>query len=127
VAKPTSGGGVPADVPLIKIQFTFSDGGHNDFFQTFTLIKERLHHAREMGMDTRGRDVDIEPPPIYSIGGAAEHPRASGGQSAAAPSTQQTSRQPPPPDGPPPDYEEARGSLVNVDLEDQSRVAAERG
>jgi WW domain-binding protein 2 len=120
VARPVSGGGIPADVPLFKLQFTFSEGGHNDFFQTFTLIKERLHHAREMGLDTRRGNVDLEPPPMYSAGGEGVGSAEPVTTNVATPATpQQIASQVPPPNEPPPGYEEAQASAGRTNTQDR--------
>lgn len=74
IVKLVAGGGIPSDLPRIDIKLTFKDGGHSDFQSKFELIKERLHHARELELET-GQTLNVtdEALPPY------EPPRATSG------------------------------------------------
>jgi len=114
-------------IPRIEVKFTFKDGGHSDFQTKFEWLKERLHHAQELGMIP---GQNFEPPPPYdpdvpgpSSGGPG--PGASTSNSQAGASDQNQPPQPPP-DEPPPDYLEAQTSAVAIQYEERMREEAER-
>jgi hypothetical protein len=52
------------NIPRIETKFTFNNGGHSDFQAKFEWLKNRLHHAQEMGI-IPGQNV--EPPPPYDL------------------------------------------------------------
>jgi hypothetical protein len=128
VVRPVPGGGIPMNIPRIEVKFTFKDGGHHDFQTKFEWLKERLHHAQELGM-TPG--ANFEPPPPYDpqapgpagSGDPAAGESASGAQESAAAPTQPPQ---PPPDEPPPDYLEAQTSAITIEYEERMREEAER-
>ncbi|KAK0628957.1 hypothetical protein B0T17DRAFT_614805 [Bombardia bombarda] len=64
VVRPVPGGGIPMDIPRIDAKLIFKDGGHHDFQTRYEWLKERLHHAQELGM-IPGQNV--EPPPPYDL------------------------------------------------------------
>jgi len=114
-------------IPRIEAKFTFKDGGHNDFQHKFEWLKERLHHARDLGM---APGQNFEPPPPYdpavpgSTSGASD---AEGGASSARAGASDQNQPPqPPPDEPPPDYLEAQTSAVAIQYEQRMRDEAER-
>lgn len=118
LVKPVSGGGIPAHIPRIEAKFIFKDGGHIDFQTKFERLKERLHHARELGLLP---SQNLEPPPPYDAS-------APGGSSSNVPLNTQAQQHPPPPapDEPPPDYAEAQAQAVSMRLEERMREEAER-
>ncbi|KAK5661996.1 hypothetical protein OQA88_10107 [Cercophora sp. LCS_1] len=127
VVKPVPGGGIPMDVPRIEAKFIFKDGGHSDFQSKFEWLKERLHHAQELGM-TPGQN--FEPPPPYDPNTPGP---SSGGPGAGASSSEvlqgsADQHQPPQPspDEPPPDYVEAQSQAIAIQYEQRAREEAER-
>lgn len=127
--RPVPGGGIPMHIPRVEVKFTFRDGGHSDFQSKFEWLKERLHHAQELGLIP---GQNLEPPPPYESSTPAGQPSSSssagptsGDVPAGAPQTQQ---QPPPPapDEPPPDYVEAQAQAVAMRYEERVREEAER-
>lgn len=120
-------------IPRVEVKFIFRDGGHSDFQSKFEWLKERLHHAQELGL-VPGQN--LEPPPPYepyTPATSSSGPSASG-SSPAGPSgdpqagTQQQ-QQPaqPAPDEPPPDYVEAQSQAITMRYEEREREEAERG
>ncbi|KXX81583.1 hypothetical protein MMYC01_202736 [Madurella mycetomatis] len=117
VVRPVPGGGIPMHIPRIDVKFIFRDGGHSDFQTKFEWLKERLHHAQELGVLP---SQNIEPPPPYEAGGP--------GPSDSVPAGSQTQDQPPQPapDEPPPDYVEAQTQAITMRYEERMREEAER-
>jgi hypothetical protein len=122
--KPVAGGGLPLDLLRVEVKLTFKDGGHSDFQSKFELIKERLHHARELELET-GQTLNVtdEPLPPYE----ASH-RNTESRGVARPPGQS---QPPPaahpaPDEPPPNYVEAQAQAIGIQYEERTRDEAER-
>jgi len=122
------------DIPRIDVKFIFRDGGHSDFQAKYEWLKERLHHAQELGMIP---GQNLEPPPPYD----ANAPEASSatvgrdvpsggtaGPSGATATTTSSQHQPPQPapDEPPPDYLEAQAQAVAIQYEERERGEAER-
>ncbi|KAK3350018.1 hypothetical protein B0T25DRAFT_570619 [Lasiosphaeria hispida] len=128
IVKPVPGGGIPMNIPRIEAKLTFKDGGHSDFQSKFEWLKERLHHAQELGM-VPGQN--LEPPPPYdpaTPGGSSAGPGRSTGSGSAQGSTAGQQYQPPQPapDEPPPDYLEAQTQAVTIQYEQRMREEAER-
>jgi hypothetical protein len=142
--RPVPGGGIPMHIPRIEAKFVFRDGGHSDFQTKFEWLKERLHHAQELGLNP---SQNLEPPPPYEFGAsaaAAAAPSAGSGPSVTSASnagtrTQQQQQQqqqpqeqdlpqpaPPAPDEPPPDYVEAQAQAITMRYEERMREEAER-
>ncbi|KAL2016848.1 hypothetical protein VTK56DRAFT_2923 [Thermocarpiscus australiensis] len=122
VVRPVPGGGIPMHIPRIDVRFIFKDGGHSDFQAKFEWLKERLHHAQELGIIP---GQNLEPPPPYEPSG----PGPSSGQSGTVPTSVSTEQQQPPPPGPdepPPDYLEAQAQAVAMQYEERMREEAER-
>jgi hypothetical protein len=98
------------NIPRIEAKFTFNDGGHGDFHAKFEWLKERLHHAQELGI-IPGQNV--EPPPPYDLepgpSSGAPTAQATAGDTSTSTTGQQQQPQPPQPapDEPPPDCVEA--------------------
>ena len=137
-AKPRAGGGIPGDVPRIEILLIFNHGGVEGFHSKYSLMYDRLTHARDVARETGTRitvhDDDLPPYSAAGAGGAPEEP--SPGQSAQASSattqnqaqtqTQQTQQSQPTPNEPPPDYDEAQAQAVEQQFEERDRQDAER-
>ena len=115
-------------IPRIEARFTFKDGGHHDFQTKFEWLKERLHHAQELGM---APSHNLEPPPpydparpgAYSVGPSSAMNNDHIQESATA----QNQPPQPAPDEPPPDYLEAQAQAVAMQYEQRMREEAERG
>ncbi|KAL1842913.1 hypothetical protein VTJ49DRAFT_3701 [Mycothermus thermophilus] len=116
--RPVPGGGIPAHIPRVEVKFTFRDGGHSDFQTKFEWLKERLHHAQELGL---APGQNLEPPPPYEPGPVGS---PTGGAGVGA--HQQQQPPPPAPNEPPPDYEQAQSQAVTMRLEERMREEAER-
>ena len=112
-------------IPRIEVKFIFRDGGHSDFQTKFEWLKERLHHARELGL-TPGQN--LEPPPPYEVNSSAAPSSSGASGSTPADAQAQQEQQPPPPapDEPPPDYVEAQTQAVTMRYEERVREEAER-
>ncbi|KAK4453901.1 hypothetical protein QBC34DRAFT_393719 [Podospora aff. communis PSN243] len=126
VVRPVPGGGVPMGIPRIDVKLTFKDGGHSDFQSKFEWLKERLHHAQELGM-TPGQN--FEPPPPYdpdAPGPSSGGPGLGGSTNTQAGAADQNQPPLPAPDEPPPDYLEAQTSAVTIQYEERMRQEAER-
>ncbi len=114
-------------IPRIEARLTFREGGHSDFQAKFEWLKERLHHAQELGLIP---GQNLEPPPPYDP--ATPGPSSTGPGSAEASASQQGGtagpNQPPQPapDEPPPDYLEAQTQAVAMQYEQRMREEAER-
>lgn len=119
--RPVPGGGIPMHIPRIEVKFVFRDGGHSDFQNKYEWLKERLHHAREMGLNPGS---NLEPPPPYEDNA----PGTSSGPAGSAPAGTSDQPQPPPPvpDEPPPDYVEAQTQAISTQYEERVRQDAER-
>jgi len=121
MVRPVPGGGIPMHIPRIEAKFTFRDGGHSEFQAKFETLKERLHHAQELGLNPL---LNFEPPPPY------EPPSSSSTSSVPVPAADAQSQlqQPPPPapDEPPPDYVEAQSQAITMQYEERMRREAER-
>lgn len=104
-------------IPRIDVKLIFRDGGHSDFQTKFEWLKERLHHAQELGVLP---SQNIEPPPPYEAGGPSPSDSVSAGS--------QTQNQPPQPapDEPPPNYVEAQTQAITMRYEERMREEAER-
>jgi hypothetical protein len=122
--RPVPGGGIPTHIPRIEVKFTFRDGGHYEFQNKFEWLKERMHHAQELGLIP---GQNLEPPPPYEPNRPG--PSSSSAASADASADAQTQQQQPPqpaPDEPPPDYDEVQAQAINMRYEEQMREEAER-
>ncbi|KAK4134850.1 hypothetical protein BT67DRAFT_449162 [Trichocladium antarcticum] len=124
VVKPVPGGGIPMHIPRIEARLIFRDGGHSDFQTKFEWLKERLHHAQELGFSGQ----NLEPPPPYDVdnSGPSEGPPGNGPTSAQAQARQQQQPPQPTPDEPPPDYVEAQSQAITMQYEERTREEAER-
>ena len=118
--RPVPGGGIPMHIPRVEVKFIFRDGGHSDFQTKFEWLKERLHHAQELGLMP---GQNLEPPPPYEQ--STPGPSASGPQAASTPQQPQQPPQPAP-DEPPPDYVEAQSQAITMQYEERMREEAER-
>ncbi len=112
-------------IPRIEVKFIFRDGGHSDFQTKFEWLKERLHHAQDLGL-TPGQN--LEPPPPYELNSPAAPSSSGASGSTPADAQAQQEQQPPPPapDEPPPDYVEAQAQAVTIRYEERMREEAER-
>ncbi|KAI3398956.1 hypothetical protein diail_7983 [Diaporthe ilicicola] len=140
-AKPRAGGGIPGDVPRIEILLIFNHGGVEGFHSKYSLMFERLAHARDVARETGTRitvhDDDLPPYSATGPSGASEQPTPlqpvqlspTQGQSEAQGQTQtQTQAQQPQstPNEPPPGYDEAQAQAVEQQFEERDREDAER-
>jgi hypothetical protein len=131
VVRPVPGGGIPMNIPRIEARLIFREGGHSDFQAKFEWLKERLHHAQELGI-IPGQNVEPPPPydpisPVTSGGPSSGGPgpgASAGGVSGGA--TDQRQPPQPAPDEPPPDYLEAQAQAVTIQYEQRTREEAER-
>lgn len=130
IVRPVPGGGIPMDIPRIEAKLIFRDGGHSDFQAKFEWLKERLHHAQELGMIP---GQNLEPPPPYDASAPESSSSAIGGQQSSSerpePSDVAPGQHQPPqpaPDEPPPDYLEAQAQAVAIQYEERERQEAER-
>ena len=145
VVKPTPGGGIPSDHPILELKLTFREGGAFDWHGLFEQIKERLYYARQAAQEsgrpldptgevnleqlpayevaTEGRDDDGRPPAFQSSPDRNEISTATvpNGGARARPDSFQ------PPDEPPPGYEEAQAQAVEVTFEERERRRVEMG
>ncbi|KAK0742430.1 hypothetical protein B0T21DRAFT_409241 [Apiosordaria backusii] len=124
--RPVPGGGIPMHIPRIEVRFIFRDGGHSDFQNKYEWLKERLHHAQEMGLNP---GQNLEPPPPYEDNAPGPSSGPSGSAPAGTMGTSQADQpQPPPtvPDEPPPDYVEAQTQAISTQYEERVRQDAER-
>jgi hypothetical protein len=108
-------------IPRIDVKFIFRDGGHSDFQTKYEWLKERLHHAQELGLMP---GQNLEPPPPYDAAPPESAAGPSGNVSASAESRNQPPQ--PAPDEPPPDYVEAQTQAVAMRYEERMREEAER-
>lgn len=128
-AKPRSGGGIPGDIPRVEFTFIFNSGGIDAFHGKYSLMYERLSHARDIARETgTGITVHDDDLPPYSPTVAAENsstPREPSDtpQSSNVTGAQQTQ---PTPNEPPPGYDEAQAQAVEQQFEDRDRQDAER-
>ncbi|KAK4147557.1 uncharacterized protein C8A04DRAFT_34254 [Dichotomopilus funicola] len=132
--RPVPGGGIPMHIPRVDVKFVFRDGGHSDFQAKFEWLKERLHHAQELGL-VPGQN--LEPPPPYQVDrpsptSTSDTQPSTQGQQRQEPQQeqqqQQEAQQPQPaPDEPPPDYVQAQTQAINIRYEERAREEAERG
>ncbi|KAJ0119440.1 hypothetical protein J7T55_013641 [Diaporthe amygdali] len=132
-AKPRAGGGIPGDVPRIEILLIFNHGGVEGFHSKYSLMFERLAHARDVARETGTRitvhDDDLPP---YSAAEAGDAPGQQSGQTSSAPAQSQpeapaaTQQPQPTPNEPPPDYDEAQAQAVEQQFEERDRQDAER-
>ncbi|KAJ4293800.1 hypothetical protein N0V88_005311 [Collariella sp. IMI 366227] len=120
IVKPVAGGGIPMHIPRVSVRFTFKNGGHSEFQEKFELLKERLHHARELGLNP---GQHFEAPPAYEPA-ASTSASAGGVQVESQPQQQQPP--PPAPDEPPPDYVEAQAQAITMQYEERVREEVER-
>lgn len=128
-AKPRSGGGIPGEIPRVEFTFVFNSGGIDAFHGKYSLMYERLSHARDIARETGTgitvHDDDLPPysPTAGTGSGPAPREPASAPQSSNVTGTQQTQ---PTPSEPPPDYDEAQAQAVEQQFEDRDRQDAER-
>jgi hypothetical protein len=109
-------------IPRIEVKLIFRDGGHSDFQTKFEWLKERLHHAQELGL-TPGQN--LEPPPPYEL--STPGPSSSRASDNTPASTQARQQPPQPaPDEPPPDYVEAQTQAITMRYEERMREESER-
>ncbi len=123
VVRPVPGGGIPMHIPRLEVKLSFRDGGHSDFQTKFEWLKERLHHAQELGL-TPGQN--LEPPPPYELN---TPPGPSSSEAPDSTPTDAEEQQQPPqpaPDEPPPDYVEAQTQAITMRYEERMREEAER-
>ncbi|KAL2258357.1 hypothetical protein VTK26DRAFT_8367 [Humicola hyalothermophila] len=120
MVKPVPGGGIPTHIPRVEVKFIFKDGGHSDFQLKFEWLKERLHHARELGYPL---GENLEPPPPYEPNAPGP---SSGDGSTSAQTPQQQQPPQPTPNEPPPDYVEAQTQAITMRYEERMREDAER-
>ena len=144
-AKPRAGGGIPGDVPRIEILLIFNHGGVEGFHSKYSLMYDRLSHARDVARETGTRitvhDDDLPPYSAAGAGSAPEQPSPEQpAQASSAPSqaraqaqaqaqdqAQTHTQQPQPtPNEPPPDYDEAQAQAVEQLFEERDRQDAER-
>ncbi|KAL1875859.1 hypothetical protein Daus18300_003050 [Diaporthe australafricana] len=139
-AKPRAGGGIPGDVPRIEILLIFNHGGVEGFHSKYSLMFERLQHARDVARETGTRITvhDDDLPPYSAAGsGAPEQsaPLQPAQSSPTSTSTEtqiqaqaqtQTQQPQPTPNEPPPDYDEAQAQAVEQQFEERDRQDAER-
>ncbi|KAM7224137.1 hypothetical protein V8F06_000610 [Rhypophila decipiens] len=130
VVRPVPGGGIPMDIPRIEAKLIFRDGGHSDFQAKFEWLKERLHHAQELGMIP---GQNLEPPPPYDASAPPSSSSAVGRQQPSSdgpePNVPPTGQHQPPqpaPDEPPPDYLEAQAQAITIQYEERERQEADR-
>jgi hypothetical protein len=123
--RPVPGGGIPMHIPRVEVKFIFRDGGHSDFQTKFEWLKERLHHAQELGLMP---GQNLEPPPPYEQNTSGPPSTSGPSGTAQAASTPQQPQQPPQPapDEPPPDYVEAQSQAITMQYEERMREEAER-
>ncbi|KAK1767673.1 hypothetical protein QBC33DRAFT_577931 [Phialemonium atrogriseum] len=145
IVKPVAGGGLPLDLPRVEVKLTFKDGGHSEFQTKFELIKDRLHHARDLERET-GQAINVtdEPLPPYEASNPSNIPAHPLATIATTTTTTTQSGGPPPttttagnasnpdqapqpaPDEPPPDYVEAQTQAIGIRYEERMREEAER-
>lgn len=113
----------------------FNHGGVEGFHSKYSLMYERLSHARDVARETGTRitvhDDDLPP---YSATGAGDAPgqplpEQPAQASSATPQSQaqtQTQQTQPTPNEPPPDYDEAQAQAVEQQFEERDRQDAER-
>lgn len=126
-ARPRPGGGIPADIPRVEALLIFNDGGMDAFHSKYSIMYERLLHARDVTRETGARvTVHDDDLPAYS-------PPAAGAtvssQSAPVqpPATETGDCQPQPtPDGPPPGYDEAQAQAVEQQFDEREQQEALR-
>ena len=123
MVRPVPGGGIPMNIPRIEVKFVFRDGGHSDFQTKFEWLKERLHHAQDLGL-TPGQN--LEPPPPYEVSTPTPSSSGPSGSAPAAPTQAQPQPSQPAPDEPPPDYVEAQAQAITMSYEERMRDDAER-
>ncbi|KAK4190851.1 hypothetical protein QBC35DRAFT_449042 [Podospora australis] len=121
--RPVPGGGIPMHIPRIEVKLVFRDGGHSDWQTKFEWLKERLHHAREMGLNP---GQNLEPPPPYEDNAPAGSSSGPSGNVPAAGGGSQPQPPHPVPDEPPPDYIEAQTQAITTQYEERVRDDAER-
>ena len=123
--RPVPGGGIPMHIPRVDVKFIFRDGGHSDFQTKFEWLKERLHHAQELGLIP---GQNLEPPPPYELNTAGPSSSGASGNTPAGTQQQPQQQQPPQPapDEPPPDYVEAQTQAISIRYEERMREEAER-
>lgn len=134
-AKPRAGGGIPGDVPRIEILLIFNHGGVDGFHSKYSLMYERLSHARDVARETGTRitvhDDDLPPYSARGSDSAPQQPQPSQPAQANSAPTQgqtpaQTQQTQPTPNEPPPDYDEAQAQAVEQQFEERDRQDAER-
>jgi hypothetical protein len=125
MVRPVPGGGIPMHIPRLEVKLIFRDGGHSDFQTKFEWLKERLHHAQELGL-TPGQN--LEPPPPYEPNTPAgpDPSEAAPDSTTPADAEEQQQTPQPAPDEPPPDYVEAQAQAVTMRYEERMREEAER-
>lgn len=128
---PVSGGGIPADLPRIEVKFTFSDGGMNEFNETYIRLRERLYQLQEVRneMGSSGADLPDEPLPAYEqTNNTDAAPEASNNLlSVPRPIRSDSSSSRRSPNEPPPNYDEAQAQQLSNRLEDHIRDEVNRG
>jgi WW domain-binding protein 2 len=114
---------------------TFNDGGSNEFYNKFTEMKSRLHHAAQIAAETGQTNilqhVHGEQLPQYSprddeapSSAALPMPREADRQTNE--STGQTHTNQQVPDEPPPDYDSAQAQAVSARFDERAREDASR-
>lgn len=130
-ARPRPGGGIPADIPRVEALLVFNNGGVSQFHSKYSVMYERLLHARDVMRETGARvTVHDDDLPAYT-------PAAAG----ASVSTPSAPFQPPPalvveddaagrpqltPEEPPPGYDEAQAQAVEQQFDEREQQAALR-
>ncbi|KAF3761311.1 hypothetical protein M406DRAFT_347784 [Cryphonectria parasitica EP155] len=128
-AKPRPGGGIPGGIPRIELTLIFNHGGIDAYHSKYSLMYERLNHARDVGRETGARitvhDDDLPP---YTPAGAGAAPAQSPSEppSTEAPAQAQRQQSQPTPAEPPPGYDEAQAQAVEQQFDERDRQDAER-
>lgn len=128
-ARPRPGGGIPADIPRVEALIIFNNGGVSQFHSKYSVMYERLLHARDVMRETGARvTVHDDDLPAYTPAAAD-----------ASVSTPSVPVQPPPtpaetvasqpqmtPDEPPPGYDEAQAQAVEQQFDEREQQDASR-
>ncbi|KUI52898.1 hypothetical protein VP1G_00501 [Cytospora mali] len=126
-AKPRAGGGIPGDVPRVEVTLIFNHGGIDGFHGKYSLMYERLTHARDVARETGTRitvhDDDLPPYSPTEAGSASNQPAPL---QAPQDTGTQTQAPQPTPNEPPPGYDEAQAQAVEQQFEERDREDAER-
>lgn len=131
-AKPRAGGGIPGDVPRVEVTLIFNHGGIDGFHAKYSLMYERLTHARDVARETGTRitvhDDDLPPYSPTEAGSVSGQPAPLQPPPPSPPQATDTQTQAPQPtpNEPPPGYDEAQAQAVEQQFEERDREDAER-